>query len=401
MATHKVTWKTASQETRTTWAVTFRQTFPSGTIRKVYKQGFKTKKDAEAWERIKRDQLARALSAPKGSQITMAQLCEQWLNSSLKGLGEHPPIERTAWKDYDVSVRLHISPRIGDLRLKTFDAPAAVAFRKRLLDEVTRAKAQRVLKHLRQALNFAVVAGYIPANPTVAVKIVRGTREQAEPKIPSRTEMQMIVRELVARADAKPQTWTRFTAMFILLQGSGLRMSEARGLAWRNVDLSERTLKVTQRLDNLNVMGAVKSAASNRVVTLDTFQVVWLKRWKPLCAAGELDLVFPNQQGRPENYSNLHARFWKPLLVHLKLIDENGTAHFSFHSARHYRVSELIASGANVREVMGAVGHASSALTLDRYGHLFPEDLNKQRERDEKINQNLSRYCQDDTPNTL
>ena len=44
---------------------------------------------------------------------------------------------------------------------------------------------------------------------------------------------------------------------------------------------------------------------------------------------------------------------------------------------------------------MEEIGHATSAMTLDTYGHLFPEDLAKRREQarliDEKIGQNSVR----------
>jgi hypothetical protein len=34
-----------------------------------------------------------------------------------------------------------------------------------------------------------------------------------------------------------------------------------------------------------------------------------------------------------------------------------------------------ISSGANIKVVQKLLGHKSAVLTLDRYGHLFPDDL--------------------------
>jgi integrase len=35
----------------------------------------------------------------------------------------------------------------------------------------------------------------------------------------------------------------------------------------------------------------------------------------------------------------------------------------------------MIASGANVRTVQSQLGHKTATMTLDQYGHLFPDDL--------------------------
>jgi integrase len=35
----------------------------------------------------------------------------------------------------------------------------------------------------------------------------------------------------------------------------------------------------------------------------------------------------------------------------------------------------VIASGANVKTVQAQLGHKSATMTLDQYGHLFPDDL--------------------------
>jgi integrase len=43
-----------------------------------------------------------------------------------------------------------------------------------------------------------------------------------------------------------------------------------------------------------------------------------------------------------------------------------------FHEARHTAASLFIAAGLNAKTVSTYLGHASVAITFDRYGHLFP-----------------------------
>jgi integrase len=45
------------------------------------------------------------------------------------------------------------------------------------------------------------------------------------------------------------------------------------------------------------------------------------------------------------------------------------------HDLRHTCASLAISAGANVKVVQRLLGHKTATLTLDRYGHLFPDDL--------------------------
>ena len=44
-----------------------------------------------------------------------------------------------------------------------------------------------------------------------------------------------------------------------------------------------------------------------------------------------------------------------------------------FHDLRHTSVALAIRSGAHPKAIQMRMGHSSITVTLDRYGHLFPE----------------------------
>ncbi len=44
-----------------------------------------------------------------------------------------------------------------------------------------------------------------------------------------------------------------------------------------------------------------------------------------------------------------------------------------FHQLRHFYASLLIHSGQSVKTIQEYLGHQSAVLTLDTYGHLWPE----------------------------
>ena len=51
------------------------------------------------------------------------------------------------------------------------------------------------------------------------------------------------------------------------------------------------------------------------------------------------------------------------------------------HALRHTAASLEIASGANVKVVQQMLGHKSAIMTLDLYGHLFPDQLDEVADR--------------------
>jgi integrase len=55
----------------------------------------------------------------------------------------------------------------------------------------------------------------------------------------------------------------------------------------------------------------------------------------------------------------------------------DGCGGVRLHDLRHTCASLAISAGANVKVVQRLLGHKTAVLTLDRYGHLFPDDLDK------------------------
>jgi integrase len=49
-----------------------------------------------------------------------------------------------------------------------------------------------------------------------------------------------------------------------------------------------------------------------------------------------------------------------------------GLDSIGLHEARHTYASLMIAAGVNAKALSEFLGHASVAITLDRYGHLMP-----------------------------
>jgi integrase len=97
-----------------------------------------------------------------------------------------------------------------------------------------------------------------------------------------------------------------------------------------------------------------------------------LREWQLACLKGDLNLVFPNGAGNIEELGNI---------IHRGLVSAQATPakYTSLHCLRHFYASWCINSEADgvlglpPKTVQTRLGHSSISLTMDVYGHLFPE----------------------------
>ena len=86
--------------------------------------------------------------------------------------------------------------------------------------------------------------------------------------------------------------------------------------------------------------------------------------------------MFTAPQGGPLREQKFVAGIFKPAAARAGL-----PYRLRFHDLRHTCASLLIAQGASVKAVQAQLGHASATVTLDRYGHLFPDELQRLADR--------------------
>jgi hypothetical protein len=87
------------------------------------------------------------------------------------------------------------------------------------------------------------------------------------------------------------------------------------------------------------------------------------------------ELAFPSPQGAVLRNRNARAAWFDAAA---RAIGEPG---LTPHELRHTAASLAIKSGANVKAVQRMLGHASAAMTLDRYADLFDDDLDEVADR--------------------
>ena len=106
------------------------------------------------------------------------------------------------------------------------------------------------------------------------------------------------------------------------------------------------------------------------------------------------DLVFASPQGAVLRVANFRRGYFDRAAKQISLPG------LVPHELRHTAASLAISADANVKSVQRMLGHASATLTLDRYGHLFPDELDDvARRMDEAARQaGVYRTCTEADP---
>jgi integrase len=178
-------------------------------------------------------------------------------------------------------------------------------------------------------------------------------------KIPNREQLATLLRLVVNPVHS---------LLLRLLLGTGLRISEAIALRWRDVQLdgSSPHVKVRRALVR-NTLGPPKSKHGRRTVTISHALVIALReRRKQTEWHLPDDLVLCSSVGTPLNPSNLRRDL-------MPLAEEAG-GWLGFHAFRHWFASALIDDGRNIVQVSRLLGHHSPSFTLSVYAHLMSDD---------------------------
>jgi integrase len=230
-----------------------------------------------------------------------------------------------------------------------------------------------------QVLRFAVRAKHLPANPADAVEL---------PRKPETTQRYLTHEQLHRLAVASG----RFRTLVLVLGYCGLRFGEATALPVADVNCKTRRIHVRRSVTYVTHMGLIEGDTKNhttRAVPVPKFLVPLLGT--ELAGKEGHELVFPSHRGGYLTESELRWVFDTAVQsVHTAAAaqrqeetDETGetvTPEFPVitpHELRHTCASLAISAGANVKVLQTLLGHKTATLTLDRYGHLFPDDLGR------------------------
>jgi len=169
---------------------------------------------------------------------------------------------------------------------------------------------------------------------------------------------------------------TELECFIVLALTLALRRGEITGLKWSDIDLDIKTLTVQRTVSKIvggYLEGEAKTEHSNRVLLIPEVTLAMLKRHRAkqnaqrLAAPAwtDLNLVYPCESGGYTKTSTLTNRFSAVLI-------EAGLPHVRIHDLRHSCATLLLSLGVPAIVVSQILGHSSTKITQDVYGHVLP-----------------------------
>ncbi|RZL82310.1 MAG: site-specific integrase [Rhodococcus sp. (in: high G+C Gram-positive bacteria)] len=307
----------------------------------------------------------------EGLSPTGARMDNRMLGVVLKAHIEQSATESTR------GVRTHLLANLGDLEYRKLGDVTSDDVRewRTLLAEgrpwadgkpLSNSSIRTLTGTLSAVFNDGVAQGQLPRNPVTQVRRKSPSNQAVEPHQVLRLEQ---VRALIDSAEEP------YATMIELGATSGLRAGEMAGLRVRSVDFDRRVVDVTEQADGHHKAYGwrpLKSEKSRRTIPLPNSTLDALRAHLERHDYEPHTPLFRAAQGG--QWSSAHvAKVWRGVAA------DAGVRNHSWHSLRHFYASALIASGASVTVVQNRLGHASAAVTLAVYSHLWPGDSEKTR----------------------
>ena len=254
---------------------------------------------------------------------------------------------KRTWRNDEQMFDKHINAKFGHLRLNEITRRAVESFHVGLRNsKLSAATSDHYAKFIRRVLNLAVDWEVIDSNSLTRLKLFNED---------NKLERYLSDDELSRLLSVLKHHENRMVSNIILfLLSTGARLGEALTATWANIDITNKTWRVSASVSKSKRMRAIplNSSAISVLEAIDT--------------RGDFANVFINTKtGKP--YTCI-KKTWS----HIR--DEAGLVKFRLHDLRHNYASMLVNSGRSLYEVQHILGHSDPKVTM-RYAHLSTATL--------------------------
>lgn len=323
------------------------------------------------------DMVSRGVYLPARKVPTFEEVRKQWLEY------KKPNLRETTCEVYEINAKHHlkeldglrvtqITPAVVEKFIATMQKKHKLIRRKgskKKGDEVPYAFSEKkissetvkkVIALLHQVMAYAVRHRLIDHNPVRDAERPRSQGKEGHKK------QTMILNPEQIRAFLDKVEDQKYRTLFLTAIMTGARQGEILGLKWSDVDFQKKQVHIN-RTFNHGRFFAPKTEGSARRIDLSPMVLRELAAWKLKSGGREEDMVFPNEQGQPLNYSNMVQRYF------LKALKDAELPRVRFHDLRHSYASLLLSQGENIKYIQNQLGHSSPMVTLNIYSHLLKD----------------------------
>ncbi|MEH3121092.1 MAG: site-specific integrase [Sphingomonas phyllosphaerae] len=344
----------------------------------VYRQKtFERKKEADKYRTQVEAEMNAGIHRPDAERMTIADLCAKFMDHNHERLADGR-IGNARIKDLDTSIRLHILPHIGNMKVASVGLHDLEQWRVKMM-QVRKIAPQTARKHVKvlgEAFEHGRRRRWLHLNPVPdLVADIRGIAVAPVEQF-SVEQIRAVLLEL-QRSSYKgihPRANAFLRCAVHLATFCGLRIGEIRGLTLDSIDFDRQVLRVRHSLTDWDELKGPKTAAGNRTVAIPAHVAALLSMYlRDYHVTNERGLLFTQSDGRSIRQNNFHRGTWGPLLFRAGLSADRHSPSHHFHALRHFAASWWISCGWSLPDVAKSLGHSKVDMTLSVYTHALEQ----------------------------
>lgn len=317
-----------------------------GKYKRLTKDGFKTKKEAQTHANELEYNLKRGYDI--SNDVVFVDYFKQWYDINKK-----PHVSKSTLNRYE-SAHAHLKNYFGNRRIKDIKQSDYQKFLNEYGKNHNRETARKLNSYVRNVCDQAIHEGLIMRNPTYKATVTGANPSKSEDlKFISHTEYVKLKHYL-------EQKDTTSSLVLLMALVTGGRFSEIANMQRDDFYLG----------DNKIHLPGTKTETSDRIISIDTNTLNKVKKFiekKPTNINGYVFTV----NGHVISNTAVN-KVLKKACVHL------GIKSITINALRHTHASVLIHNGYSLHYISKRLGHASTLVTQSVYLHLLEETYERE-----------------------
>lgn len=281
--------------------------------------------------------------------------------------------------NYKSLYKNRISPALGKRKIKDIERREVLKLQSDIYKECTRNTTNKIMNILHQLMKAAMLDGIIVRNVCSSLD---GLKDRAEDKAARETIHRALTeKEIKLFLKYAEQSW--YFNVFRLMLETGMRAGEVCALEWRDIDINKNVIHVrrtiTKGVNGKNQIGkTTKTKRSTRDIPLNAEILGILSDMRTLYNDRHGDnvkridgLIVQTENGNIASALNVTSAM--NTVIHKAAKNGHILQGFTSHAFRATFASKCIEQGMAPNTLKEIMGHASLAMTMDLYGHVYEE----------------------------
>ena len=326
----------------------------SGNNKRFTKSGFLTKKEAQTYETIKKEEIVNNILI-KNKKHTFNDIFEMYIVNDPFTKDSTKHVRKTIYNK-------HLKKELGNCDISMMDYEYIQNFFNKKAKNNTKTTVENIYKVLNGVFTFAYNNNYIVRKPYSRLKL-NGIKTLKKKKIISLDDFNRLIDNYKnARIDKVIEADNYIVALYIGLY-TGVRLGECLGIKKEDVDLEKNKITINKQLqiiDNHIHLTELKTDSSYRTVPIsDELHIILEKHFKTY---PEAEFVICDKD----------MGWMSPRKIQKSLLRaaEKLKIDFHYHMLRHTFITQLYNKGVDIKVTQLLAGHAKYQTTADIYTEL-------------------------------